>query len=95
MTFQLVYGAVTDPPRKVIHVVRVVDDLLDIEQLDEIADRMRHYAMRRYGEQAPNVVVVQGYAKETLRLFGEPYAVARVRAAMFNAAINFRPIDLG
>ena len=42
-----------------------------------------------HGEQEAAIVVVQGDTKETLRLFGEPYAVARVRAAMFNAAIRW------
>jgi hypothetical protein len=36
------------------------------------------------------VVVVQGHVKETLRLHGEPYAVTRVRSAMFNAAMHWR-----
>ena len=40
------------------------------------------------------VVVVQGDSKETLRLYGEPYAVARVRAAMFNAAIAWQEFAL-
>jgi hypothetical protein len=39
--------------------------------------------------------VVQGDAKDTLRLFGVPYSVNRVRAAMFSAAIRWAPIDLG
>jgi hypothetical protein len=38
--------------------------------------------------------VIQGDSRETLRLFGEPYAVTRVRTAMFNAALNFSPIAL-
>jgi hypothetical protein len=37
-------------------------------------------------------VVVQGEGKETLRLFGIPYSVTRVRAAMFNAAVTWTPI---
>jgi len=40
------------------------------------------------------VVVVQREGKETLRLFGDPYAVAQVRAAMFNAAIRWQPFEL-
>ena len=39
-------------------------------------------------------VVVEGQGRETLRLFGIPYAVARVRAAIFNAAVTWTPIDL-
>jgi len=33
-------------------------------------------------------------SKETPRLFGEPYAVSRVRAAMFHAVIRWQTIEL-
>jgi hypothetical protein len=46
------------------------------------------------GESSADVVMVQGDAKETLRLFGTPYSVNRVRAAMFSAAIRWTPIEL-
>jgi hypothetical protein len=93
MTYKLLYGAVREHPRKVIHVLRLVDELLEAEEADELAERMRERALTR-GEQDAAVVVVQGDSKETLRLFGEPYAVARVRTAMFNAAIGWREFDL-
>ena len=54
---------------------------------------MREKMLER-GESAADVVVVEGEAKETLRLHGAPHAVARVRAAMFNAAISWTPIEL-
>ena len=44
--------------------------------------------------QAADVVVVQGGSKETLRLFGDPHSVTRVRAAMFNASVSWTPIEL-
>jgi hypothetical protein len=91
MTYKLLYGAVREHPRKVIHVLRLVDELLEPEEADELAERMRERALAR-GEQ--DAAVVQGDSKETLRLFGEPYAVARVRTAMFNAAISWRDFDL-
>lgn len=94
MTYRLVYGAVREHPRKVIHVLRLVDDLLDAPELDELAERMRERTLAKTGEQDPAVVVVQGDSKETLRLHGEPYAVARVRTAMFNAAISWRDYTL-
>jgi hypothetical protein len=90
MTYRLVYGAVREHPRKVIHVVRVLDDLLDDEALNEIAEHVRERALTKDGEQDAAVVVVQGDSKETLRLYGEAYAVTRVRAAMFNAALKWR-----
>ena len=46
------------------------------------------------GEPSADVVVVQGSGKDTLRLFGTPYSVNRVRAAMFNAAIRWTPIEI-
>lgn len=94
MTHKLAYAAVREHPRKIIHVLRVVDELLDADEIDELAERMREHALARHGEQAPAVVVVQGHSKETLRLFGEPYAVTRVRTAMFNAALRWRDFEL-
>jgi hypothetical protein len=46
------------------------------------------------GEPSAEVVVVQGGAKETLRLFGTPYSVNLVRAAMFNAAIRWASLEI-
>jgi hypothetical protein len=94
MTYKLAYAAVREHPRKVIHAVRVLDELLEPAEIDEIAARMRERALMKHGEPEAAVVVVQGESKETLRLFGEPYAVARVRAAMFNAAIGWRDFAL-
>jgi hypothetical protein len=91
---KLVYGTVRDHPRKVIHVVRVLDRLLDDEELEAIAAHVRETTLARYGEQDAAVVVVQGNTKETLRLFGEPYAVTQVRTAMFNAALKWREFAL-
>jgi N6-adenosine-specific RNA methylase IME4 len=93
MTHKLIYSAVREHPRKVIHVVRVVDQLLPAEDIDEIAARMRQYALNRYGEQDAAVVVVQGDTKETLQPFDASYAVAAVRAAMFNAALQWRDFE--
>jgi tetrahydromethanopterin S-methyltransferase subunit A len=90
MSYQLVYSAVREHPRKVIHVVRVVGALLDAEDIDQLSARMRQHVHDRHGEPDAAAVVVQGEAKETLRLFGDSYSVARVRAAMFNAAIAWQ-----
>ena len=62
--------------------------------MHETAERMRQHALSRYGDQAADVVVVQGGSKETLRLFGDPHCVTRVRAAMFNATVSWTPIEL-
>jgi hypothetical protein len=94
MTYKLVYAAVRDHPRKVIHVVRVLDELLDEDEAEELAELMRERLLTKAGEQAAAVVVVQGDSKETLRLSGEPYAVTRVRTAMFNATIGWRDFEL-
>ena len=55
--------------------------------------RMRERLASR-GETLADVVVIQGDRKETLRLFGEAYSVGRVRAALFNAALNWSPLEL-
>ena len=90
---RLRYGIVRESSRKVIHAIRVHDVLLEIDEIDGLAHHMRECLARR-GEPLAEVVVVQGYTQGTLRLFGAPYAVNRVRAAMFNAAIRWASIDL-
>jgi len=88
------FGTVRDTRRTAIYAVRVVDDnTIDPIEAGEIADLMRETIQTR-GESATDVVVVEGGGKETLRLYGSPHAVTRVRAAMFNAAIQWRPIEL-
>jgi hypothetical protein len=94
MTRKLAYGTVREGPRRIIHVVRVLNDTLEHHEIDEIVERMCARALSKYGEQDPAVVVVQGGSKETLRLFGDPVSVSRVRAAMFNAALSFVPTEL-
>ena len=94
MTRKLLQGIVSDRSRHVLHVVRVLDDILDLAEIDEIADRMCARVLARHGDQTPNVVVVQGDTKETLRLFGESHAIGVVRAALFNAAVTWSPLEL-
>lgn len=89
MSYQLLYSAVHENPRKVIHAVRLIDTLLDDAALAELAERIRERIFTKTGEQYAAVVVVQGHDKETLRLFGDAYAVTRVRTAMFNAALRW------
>ncbi|MCF8475876.1 MAG: hypothetical protein K9G60_02525 [Pseudolabrys sp.] len=87
------YGTVRETRRTAIFVVRVNDTFIEPEEAADIAERMREKIMMR-GEIATDIVVVQGHDKETLRLHGMPYSIGRVRAAMFNAAIKWKPIDL-
>ena len=94
MTRKLLQGIVSDGSRHVIHVVRVLDDILDLPEIDEITDRMSARLLARLGDQTPNVVVVQGDTKGTLRLIGESHAVSVVRAALFNAAVTWSPLEL-
>ena len=94
MTYKLVHGTVFDGPRQIIHVVRVVDEILDLAEIDDIAEKMRNFALSRHGEQAANVVVVRRNSKETLRLFGDSHAKTLVRAALFNAAVTWSPLTL-
>lgn len=94
MTPTLLQGTVPDRGRHVIHVVRVLDDILDFPEIDEISERMRARILARHGEQTPNIVIVQGDSKETLRLFGEPHTVTQVRTALFHAAVRWSPLQL-
>jgi hypothetical protein len=94
MTRKLLQGIVSDRGRHVIHVVRVLDDILDLPEIDELGGRMCARVLTKHGDQTPNVVVVQGDTKETLRLFGESHAIAVVRSALFNAAIAWSPLEL-
>jgi hypothetical protein len=94
MTRQLAYGTVRDHPRKVIHVARVLGEILDYPEIDRVAEQMRTHVASRHGEQTPNIVIVVGDSKETLRLFGESHAVTCVRTAMFHAAVRWSPLQL-
>ena len=93
MPRSFVYGTVRDSQRTAIYVIRVKDDVIDAVEADVIADRMRKHLQAR-GDFAADVVVVEGEGKETLRLYGIPYSVSRVRAAMFSAAISWSPIEM-
>ena len=93
MLRHLSYATVRETPRQVIYAVRVHNEILDLPEIDQIAASMRERLAHR-GELNADVVVVQGQGKETLRLFGTPYSVSRVRAAMFNAAVSWTPLDL-
>jgi len=94
MSYRLSYATVREQPRKVIHVVRVLDELLEDWELGDLADEIRDRVLAKQGELDAAIVMVQGDSKETLRLHGEPFAVNRVRTAMFNAAVRWRPFVL-
>ena len=68
------------------------DVVLEVHEVEDVVARMRERLAHR-GESSADVVMVQGDAKETLRLFGMPYSVNRVRAAIFSAAIRWAPIE--
>ena len=93
MPYRLSYGTVRISQRQAIYVVRVHDEILPRYEIDEIAARM-HDRLQSRGELTAEVVVMQGQSKETFRVFGSPFAVGRVRTALFNAAVNWTPIDL-
>ena len=93
MSQRLSYGTVRESPRRGIHVLRIEDEILEPLEAEELAERMRERLQSR-GELTAEVVVVQGRGKNNLRLFGSPYSVTRVRAAMFNAAVSWTPFEL-
>jgi len=90
MSYVLQQGTVRDTPRRAIHVLRVRDALLEALEAEELMSRLRRRLKNR-GEITAEVVLVQGQGKETLKLFGQPYSISRVRAAMFNAEISWSP----
>lgn len=94
MAHKLIYGTLVQHPRKVIHVVRVVDEIPDAREIDDIANMMRERMLSKHGEQVADVVVVQGTTQENPRLFGDTYSVSQVRAALFRAAVRWSPIML-
>src|SRR5262249_32307187 len=87
------YSTVRETPRRVIHVVHAHDMALEPHTVDDITARMQERLASR-GELNADVVVVQGGGKTTFRMYGLPYSVSRVRAAMFNAAISWTSIEL-
>jgi hypothetical protein len=93
MTYKLMYGTVPESQRRVIHVLRVQEEILEHLEIEHLSERMRERLQSR-GELTADLVVVQGHNKDTLRLFGSPYSVGRVRAALFNAAVSWSPITL-
>ena len=93
MTYRLSYGTVRESQRRAIHVLRIEDDVLTFLEIEDLAERMRERLQSR-GELTAEVVIVQGRGKETLRLFGAPHAVSRVRTAMFNATVSWTPFSL-
>jgi len=93
MPYRLSYGTVRVSQRQAIYVVRVHDDILTRHEIDDVAARMQDRLESR-GELTAEVVVLQGHSRETFRAFGSPYAVARVRVAIFNAAVSWAPIEL-
>jgi hypothetical protein len=93
MAARFSYGTVRESHRRAIFVVRIENKLLDLLEIEDVAERMRDKLAGR-GEIAADVVVVQGDRKETFRLYGNSFSVSRVRAAMFNAAVSWTPIDL-
>ena len=93
MARSYVYGRIRDAHRNTIYAVRVENETLDPVEVDLIAARMRDKVEAR-GEIGADVVVIEGATKHTLRLYGTPYSVGRVRAAMFNAALTWTPVEL-
>jgi hypothetical protein len=92
MPYRLLLGTVQESRRRVTYVVRVQDGILPRSTIDELTERVRERLDAR-GEISADVVVAQGVSRSTLRLFGNPYSVSLVRAAMINAAISWLPLE--
>jgi hypothetical protein len=91
---RLSYGTVRESRRRAIYVLRVWDEILEPSEIADLAERMREWLEHR-GELTAEVVVMLGDSRQTLRLLGNPYSTARVRAALFNAEVSWMPIKLG
>jgi hypothetical protein len=92
MRYRLSLGTVQESRRQVTYVVRVQDGILPRSTIDELTERVRERLYAR-GEISAEVVVAQGFSRSTLRLFGNPYSVTLVRAAIINAAISWAPLE--
>jgi hypothetical protein len=90
---RLSYSTVRHTKRQPIYVLRIHDEILEFAEIDQLAARMGQWLAHR-GEATADIVIVQGDSKETLRLFGDSFSTGRVREAMFNAALGWRPISL-
>src|SRR5262249_57648068 len=88
---RLFYGTVRESQRQVIYALRVHDAILDLPEIDDLANRMRERLAHR-GEPSAEIVVVQGDGKETLRMFGSPYSVSPVHTALFTPSIPSTPL---
>ena len=93
-SYHLEHATIRDTQRSPIHAVRIIDALLTPLELDELAEQLRRKLSAR-GEPLANIVIIQGYNKETLQLHGDSYSVSRVRTAMFNAQMSWAALNLG
>jgi hypothetical protein len=94
MSGELQYAIVVERQRKAIHVVRLLDRLVEPDEADELAAEAREYLLAKRGEQDADVVVMQGSTKDDFRLFGISSSTARVRTALFHAALSWSPLNL-
>lgn len=93
MSYELYYGSLKESDRTAIYVLRVEADLVDDGEAEDLAQRMRE-RMLHLGRSVSDVVVLHGTTRETFRLFGMPFTVSKVRAALFNGSISWKPISL-
>jgi hypothetical protein len=79
MTVKLLYGTV----HQIIHVVLVVDKILEFPEIDDIAEKMRAHILSKSGEQDPNIVIVHGDRRETLHPVGETHPRCAVQRGCY------------
>jgi hypothetical protein len=94
MSGELQYAVVVERGRKAIHVVRMVSELLEPAEADDLAAQTREYLLVKRGEQDADVVIMQGSTKDDFWLFGISSSTSRVRTALFHAALNWSPLNL-
>jgi len=69
MSYRLSYATVRESKGQAIHAVRVHGEILELDEIDDLAMRLRERLASR-GELNADVVVVQGEGKTSLRLLG-------------------------
>jgi len=90
MPYRLLLGAVPESRRQVTYVVRVQDGILPRTDIDEISARMRERCARRNQRRGGRRA---GHSRQTMRLFGSPYSVWLVRAAMLKETVGWLPLE--
>lgn len=82
-----------EPSSRPIHVIKVMGRTLAAAEADQVVQVTRKRILSRFGEQLPEVVIVQGKAGTAGNFVGAPHAIARVRAQLDDDESAWRRIE--